>query len=916
MSDTFLFSVIPQTFTLQLFHFADQEAGASAFTDIPRFSAVLNALKAEDLDNDGIPGFPNTLVLSSGDAYIPGLFFNASQTVYDGVGRGDILIQNALGVQAIAFGNHEFDLGTSIVRDLIVGDLAAGFPGTAFPYLSSNLDFSTDSNLADLVVADAQAPLPNSIAASVVIDVNGERIGVVGATTPTLPIISSPGNVTVKPQPFGGDPTSAQLDALAAEIQADVDVLLAANPDINKVVLLAHMQQLAIEQELATRLRHVDIIVAGGSNTRLVDETDRLRAGDAAQGPYPIFTTDADGLPVAIVNTDGNYKYVGRLVIDFDANGVIIPESYNPAISGAFATDAQGVSDLGAEGLVDPQIQAIVDTLRNVVVQQESNVFGISTVYLNGDRNSVRRQETNLGNLTADANLAIAREFDPEVVISLKNGGGIRDSIGRVVVPTGSTGQFETLPNEAVTDANGNIVKPEGGISENDIVNSLRFNNGLTLVTVTATELLALAEHAIASTTLDDSATPGRFPQVAGFSFSFDPSRQPGNRVLSLAIEDETGKDLDVVVRGGEIFGDPNRTFRMVTLNFLAGGGDGYPFPQGESANRVDLAQTIDAPRTGNATFAPDGTEQDTLAEYLFRNFLTTPFSQADTPRELDTRLQNLAFRADTVIDPVIEIVSILSGSPTADDLTLTSTQSGITVFTGDGDDQVDGSQAVSSAIYGGTGNDTILVGSDGYASGGDGDDTLIIGAQGPARGSVLDGGRGNDTLMVVEASGANILLGGADHDSLQVAEGRGQMLFGGSGRDVLRSSPDGHNRLYGGSGDDQLFSTVGDRLFGGDGNDSLYAGQGGNNLLWGGAGADNFWLVVGGSLPNAPNVVKDFQLGIDRIGMGGITANQVSLFSQNSNTLIQIGGTNVALIEGVNSAQFNLNDSSQFVFA
>ncbi|MDH6098085.1 esterase-like activity of phytase family protein, partial [Anabaenopsis sp. FSS-46] len=871
---TSLFSVTPPPFTLQLFHFADQEAGASAFTDIPRLSAVLNALKAEDLDNDGIPGFPNTLVLSSGDAYIPGLFFNASQIVYGGLGRGDILIQNALGVQAIALGNHEFDAGTGVLRDLIAGDNAS-FPGTAFPYLSSNLDFSTDPNLADLVVADAQAPLPNSIAASVVFDVNGEKIGVVGSTTPTLRIISNPGGVTVTPQPFDVNPTPSQLDALAAEIQSDVDVLLATNPDVDKVILLAHMQQLGIELELATRLRSVDIIVTGGSNTRLVDENDRLRVGDTEQGNYPLFTTDADGNPVAVVSTDGNYKYLGRLVVDFDHNGVIIPDSYNPNVGGSYATDAQGVADLG--GLVNPEIQAIVDSLQDVVVQQESNFFGVSSVYLNGDRNSVRRQETNLGNLTADANLAIARDFDPDVVISFKNGGGIRNSIGRVVVPTGA-GMFVTLPNEAVIDGNGNIVKPEGGVSQNDIANALSFNNGLTLVTLTAAQLLAIAEHGVASITSNDTTSPGSFPQISGFSFSFDLTREPGDRVRSLAIEDETGKDLDVVVRAGEVVGDPNRTFRMVTLNFLAGGGDGYPFPQGESANQLVLAGDAGVPPTGNATFAPDGTEQDALAEYLFRNFLTTPFGQADTSRDLDTRLQNLAFRTDTVIDPVSELVSVINGSPSADDLILTSTQSGITVFTGDGDDQVDGSQSVSSAIYGGTGNDTILVGSDSYASGGDGDDTLMIGAQGPARGSVLDGGRGQDTLMVVEADGGNILLGGADHDTLQVAEGRGQMLFGGSAPDVLRSSPDGHNRLYGGSGDDQLFSTVGDRLFGGDGNDSLYAGQGGNNFLWGGQGADNFWLVVGGSLPDVPNVLKDFELGIDRIGMGGITANQVSL--------------------------------------
>ncbi|NKB17039.1 MAG: hypothetical protein HC770_01140, partial [Pseudanabaena sp. CRU_2_10] len=638
-------------FTLQLFHVADQEAAIPALDDAPRFSAVLNALRSQDIDNNGTPGFANTLTLSSGDAYIPGLFLDASQTVYGGRGRADILIQNELGIQAIAFGNHEFDLGTALVRDLITGSSTSTppFPGTSFPYLSSNLDFSTDANLASLVVPNAQAPRPNSIAASTVIEVNGEKIGVVGATTPTITTISTPGGITVLPTSFNGVPTSAQLDALAAEIQADVDALLAANPDVNKVVLLAHMQQIAIEQALAERLKNVDIIVAGGSNTRLLDSNDRLRAGDTNQGVYPIVKTDADGKPVAVVNTDGNYKYVGRLVIDFDANGNIIPSSYDPNVSGAYATDSQGVTDLNAQALVDPEIEAITDNLRTDIIAKERNVFGISDVYLNGVRTDVRQQQTNLGDLTADANLAIAKTIDSSVVLSLKNGGGIRDDIGRVIVPTGSTGEVQRLPNEAVRDAAGNIVKPEGGISETDIANSLSFNNGLTLITVTATELLALIEHGVAAST--STNTPGQFPQVGGLAFSFDLTKAAGDRVQSLAIENPDGTDIDVVVRNGAIVGDPNRTFRMVTLNFLAGGGDGYPFPTGASANRVDLAQVPTAPRTGDATFAPDGSEQDALAEFLFDNFRATPFNEADTGRDLDERIQNLASRSDTVIN-------------------------------------------------------------------------------------------------------------------------------------------------------------------------------------------------------------------------------------------------------------------------
>ncbi len=87
----------------------------------------------------------------------------------------------------------------------------------------------------------------------------------------------------------------------------------------------------------------------------------------------------------------------------------------------------------------------------------------------------MRSEETNLGNLTADANPAYARQIDPSVQVSLKNGGGIRNPIGQQVIPTGAVdGELELLPTAAVFDAQGNVVKPEGGISRNDIANALK----------------------------------------------------------------------------------------------------------------------------------------------------------------------------------------------------------------------------------------------------------------------------------------------------------------------------------------------------------------------------------------------------------------------------------------------------------
>ncbi|MEM8956732.1 MAG: choice-of-anchor I family protein [Pseudomonadota bacterium] len=722
-----LFEEDESTFTLEMLHVADQEAGAAALQDTPRLSAVMNALEAQDLGDDGLPD--NTIRLSSGDAFIPGLFFGASEALFGAGGIADIQIQNELGLQAIALGNHEFDFGTGVLSGLIDGSAGGSFElpedpafeglslgalegqdfeGALFPYLSANLSFGSDENLAQLEVEGGGAPLPNSVTSSTVIDVNGENIGVVGATTPTLGSISNPGGVGISPSPFDlGSPTEEQLDALAAQIQAEVDALLAADPTLNKVIVLSHMQQLSIEEALAERLTDVDIIVAGGSNTRLFDDTDRPRDGDSDQGQYPLeedgdtgelnFITGADGTPTAVVNTDGSYKYVGRLVIDFDENGVIIPESYDEEVSGAYATDAQGVADLGAEDLVDTEIQALVDAVGAQIFATESNVFGVSDVFLNGNRqgidtpddpDGVRTQETNLGNLTADANLAYAHSIDDTVVISLKNGGGIRASIGQTIVPPGGT-EAERTPNEEILDEDGNVVKPEGGISENDIKNVLAFNNSLTLVTLQKSEIIDLLEHGVSGLPAVPGDAEGRFPQISGVTFSFDETLPIGSRILNAAIVDEDGTVIEPLMIDGEIAGDATQEFRIVTLGFLAnprfdentgefiGGGDGYPFPNLDDpevaarANPVDLEQ--EGVRTGDASFADDGTEQDVLAEYLDDNFNPenggTAFVDAETGRDGDERIQNVAFRDDTIFADGIDDMQMRFVGTFADDV-------------------------------------------------------------------------------------------------------------------------------------------------------------------------------------------------------------------------------------------------------
>ncbi len=615
-------------FTLQLLHAADMEGDIEALENAPRFSSVLNALKAE---------FEDTVIIGAGDSYIPGPFFAAGndRSLRDvlgreGSGRADILILNAMGFMASALGNHEFDAGTGTIGGLIRND-GRGYVGTAFPFLSANLDFSLDSNLADLVVEGGQeaSAILNSISKSTVITTpSGEKIGVVGVTTPRLGSISSPGDVRILPE------NPDDITALAAIVQESVDALAATG--VNKIIVTGHLQQIRLDEMMASQLRDVDIIIAGGSNTLLADDTDRLREGDVAERPYPILTRSMTNEPVAIVGTDGNYRYVGRLVVGFDEAGVLLPESIDSEVSGTFVTDEEGVVDTG-NAAPTPHVIEITEAIRSVVLAKDGNIFGHTGVYLNGNRSSVRTEETNLGNLTADANLYVARRFDPTVVGSLKNGGGIRAPIG---VTAGGT--FPPPGNPLVG-------KLAGQISQIDIENTLRFNNELSLLTLTAAQLLEVIEHAVARS--EPGSTPGQFPQVAGLAFSFDISQPAGRRIRSLVSTDSHGNPTDIVAQDGKVVGDSNRTFRIVTLDFLAGGGDDYPYPNFPSTDRVNLSAVMTEEQSGGkATFTAPGTEQDALAEYLAADFSAIPFSVADVGPEGDTRIQNLAFRADSLI--------------------------------------------------------------------------------------------------------------------------------------------------------------------------------------------------------------------------------------------------------------------------
>lgn len=676
-------------FQLQLLHAADMEGGGGDLLNAPNFVSIVDHLEDQ---------YANSLFVSSGDLVLPGPYLNAAadsslQTAFQAAveeiygleagsmsgitaasGRVETLLMDLVDAAAVTLGNHEFDLGTDLIAAMIApvvnGATAAEIEwlGSQFPYLSANLDFSDDAALSGLATNELfsqdafQATLEELLAGSnkpklapaVIAERGGEKIGIIGVTTQILESISAPGDVDVL---TGG---SNDMQALADLIQPVIDDLEAQG--INKIILSSHLQQIQFEEELATLLGGVDIVIAGGSNSLLADQEDQDRglfpgAGEPYDS-YPIVTQDASGNDVVIVNTDGGWRYVAELVVEFDEQGRVVVDSIDENTSGVYATTDEQVEALWgdlesafAEGTKGNVANDLVGAVGEFVSEQDGNILGLTDVYLVGERGAVRTEETNLGNLTADANLWYAKQLDAEVLVSFKNGGGIREPIGDVVVE-GS----DSEPSYQVPGANPAIGKPEGGVSQLDAASSLRFNNDLTIITVTRSTLLDILEHAVAASA--PGVTAGQFAQVGGIQYSFDVSQPAGERIQNAVIVNEDGSANDVLVANGRLVGDAEESIKVVTLGFLADGGDGYPLGEGSYQDRVDLMDAfVD---DGQFSFADKGTEQDAFAEYMASMFSETPFSQEETPASEDLRIQNLDERSDAVfsapVDPLLRL--------------------------------------------------------------------------------------------------------------------------------------------------------------------------------------------------------------------------------------------------------------------
>lgn len=419
----------------------------------------------------------DSLVLHAGDVFSGTLYFNVFE------GEADQKLLNLVNFDAMVFGNHEFDLGSSPAGHQALRDFITG---SNFPFIGANVDFSKDEKLNDLQTRTITAtPENGKVYDAIIKEVKGEKIGIFGLTTEETAGISSANDVE-----FENYIERAKATVAALEAQG-----------VNKIIALTHIgyddnPQVDNDIELAKAVDGIDLIVGGHSHTKL-------------EKPVAI-TEDANGNAKDLTIITQAYQYVdflGTVTVEFDDNGVI------SNFDGELITLSNYKEDAKAVELLAPYKKGIAD--------YEKQEIGVATeIELPSPRLndpspvSVRSNETILGNLITDGMLKTARETAPNksIVLAVQNGGGIRATI------------------------------PAGNITVGQVKSVLPFANTLAIVDLTGAEIKAMFEHALKEYPKEH----GGFLHVAGGKVTFDSSKPAGERVVSIQYLNETGEYVDI----------------------------------------------------------------------------------------------------------------------------------------------------------------------------------------------------------------------------------------------------------------------------------------------------------------------------------------------------------------------------------
>ena len=446
----------------------------------------------------------NSILVDGGDQFQGSLFY----TYYKGQAAAEMM--NAIGYDAMTVGNHEFDDGPEVLRGFM--------DAVEFPVLMANADISAEPALAGVLMP------------STVIERAGEKIGLIGLTPLNTPELASPGDRITFLNPVPA-------------VRAEVERLTARG--VTRIIALSHSGYNE-DLRIAAAVDGLDVIVGGHSNTFLSNVSDR------AKGPYPTWVDTPNGGRTAVVQAYAYGKYLGRLDVTFDENGVVTEAAGEPVlIDGAVAED----SDLKARiaALAKP-----LDEVRNRVVAQ-------TAAPIDGSRENCRATECEMGNLVADAMLD--RVKSQGVQIAIANGGGLRASI----------------------DA--------GPVTMGEVLAVLPFQNVLSTFQLTGADVVAALENGVSQ--VEEGA--GRFAQVAGIRYTFDRKGEPGNRI----------RTVEVMEEGGWQRIELDKTYGVVSNNFLRGGGDGFAIFAERAIDAYDFGSDL----------------ADVVAEYMLTRGTYQPYT-------------------------------------------------------------------------------------------------------------------------------------------------------------------------------------------------------------------------------------------------------------------------------------------------
>lgn len=291
---------------------------------------------------------PNTVTTFGGDLISPSVMSGVTQ------GAQMIDLYNALGTEVAVPGNHELDFGPEVMRKRL-GE-------ASFPWLGTN------------VLGPDGKPLP-PLAATLMLERGGYKIGLLGLLTPDTEELSSPG-------------PDIRLAPVTATATAATAALREQGADL--VVALTH-QDLADDRALLQGVKGLDIVLGGHDHE-------------------PITFLEGGKLLIK-AGYDAHFLAAVDITLDRVKKGDKETVVWSP-----------GWRYLPTAGVApEPGIQAKVDAY-NVELDKELLVpVGKTTVLLDSTRETVRTKESNIGNLIADA---IRESVGADVAIA--NGGGIR----------------------------------------------------------------------------------------------------------------------------------------------------------------------------------------------------------------------------------------------------------------------------------------------------------------------------------------------------------------------------------------------------------------------------------------------------------------------------------------------------------